>query len=160
MKGKKEGRNRTRVPWPQKRRANSERVAFRSTKLTPSSTASPLELHERRCMGRVVGISPVDHPRGQDTDRRPVAFERPHLDGGSVATEQVARLQIEGVLHIGSRVVERGVERFEVVPLRLRLGPPDKGEAERAEDGDEVVDHLRDGVASPGPGGARRESQV
>jgi hypothetical protein len=41
VKGKKEGRKRVRVSAPKKRRANSAMVALKSTKVIPSSTASP-----------------------------------------------------------------------------------------------------------------------
>ena len=41
VKGKKEGRKRTCAAGPQKRRANSASVAFRSTNVADSSTTSP-----------------------------------------------------------------------------------------------------------------------
>ncbi len=41
VKGKKEGRNLTCVPGPQKSLANSARVALKSTKVIPSSTTRP-----------------------------------------------------------------------------------------------------------------------
>ena len=62
-------------------------------------------------------------------------------------------------MRVERRVVRREVERAEVVPLRLRLGPLGDGEAELAEDLLDLFDDERDRMlgAAPLPPRGQRE---
>ena len=73
-----------------------------------------------------------------------ILLERAHLNRRRVRTQQRTFCEIEGVVHVHRRVVGRKVERSEVVPLRLALGPERDGESELAEDRDDFVDDERD----------------
>ena len=64
------------------------------------------------------------------------------------------RVEVEGVVHVHRRMIGREVEREEVVPVGLDLGPDRDGEADAAEDLDDLVHHPGDRVLRADP--ARR----
>ena len=65
------------------------------------------------------------------------------------------RVEVERVVHVHRRMVGREVEREEVVPLGLDLGPGGDGEAELAEDPDDLVDDPGDRDAPRRPSAPR-----
>ena len=70
------------------------------------------------------------------------------------------RVDVERVVHVHRRMVGREVEREEVVPLGLDLGPDGDGEAEPPEDLDDLVDDAGDRVLGPDPAPARRHGEI
>ena len=57
-----------------------------------------------------------------------------------------AALDIEGVVHLPRRMLGRDVEGGEVVEVVLDVRPLGDAEAHLAEDGDDLVDGLADGM--------------
>src|SRR5688572_23065488 len=129
VNGKYDGRKRTRALLPNRPRANSASVPLRSTKVTSSSTASPRADRTRaRVMHRT---DRAGRPcRRDDADRRLMLLHRADLYGRGVAAQQDAGCDVEGVVHVGRRMIERRVQRDEVVPVGFRLGPTRARETE------------------------------
>ncbi len=119
----------------------------------------PLDLHERGRVRGVVRVPPVDPARRDDADRGLVRLHRAHLHGRRVAPQQHRVDEVERVLLVRGRMVERRVERLEVVPLGVGLGAAGAREAEVAEDAPDLVDRLRDRM-EPAPATAPREGSV
>ena len=132
----------------------------------------PFDLVEHRRVGGVA-VGAVDPARRDDPQRRAVRHHRAHLHrarcacaAASRAAVRVRRLvgEIERVVHRPRRVALGHVERGEVVPVVLDLGPGGDREAEVGEDLGELVHHLADRVdrapaALPAPAASGRASR-
>ena len=120
----------------------------------------PLDLREGGGVRRVVGVPAVHHPGRDDADRRRMELHGTDLHRRRVAAQQQPRRQVQRVLLVGCRMVERRVEGDEVVPLGVHLGSARTGEAQAAKDGADVVDDLADRVHGAAPPAARGQGQV
>ena len=74
--------------------------------------------------------------------------------------QQAAALEIERVVRVERRMVGRKVERPEVVPLGLRLGPLGDGEPELAKDLLDLFDDERDRMFRAAPLPSRRQREI
>ena len=74
------------------------------------------------------------------------AFHRADLHGGSVGAQEPAIRQIKGVGFVARRMIGRGVERVEAMPLVLDVGSLRERETHSAEKPDRAVEHLRERV--------------
>ena len=77
-----------------------------------------------------------------------------------MAPQQDRVLEVEGVLLVGGRVVQRRVEGLEVVPLRVGLRAAHAGEPEPPEDPPDLVHGLGDRVPRAHPPGPPRQGEV
>ena len=108
----------------------------------------PFHLVEHRGV-RDVGVGPVDRAGRDDPDRGLHPLHRPDLDRRRVgAKDEIAGrgFDVERVLHVPRRVLRGKVEGLEVVIVALDVRSPPDGEAEAAEDGDDVRHRLGDGM--------------
>src|SRR6266545_3754081 len=82
------------------------------------------DLVEHRRVGRVQLVGAVHAPRADDVDRRPAVEHDPRLDRRRMGTQHQIRLvDVEGVHHGARRMVGCDVQRVEVEPFELDLGP-------------------------------------
>ncbi len=145
---------------PKKRRAKCESVALRSTKLTPSSTASPSIWANIGACEASKKSRRYTFPGTRTRTGRLVALQGPDLDGRCMRAQQRSALEVQRVVHVEGGVISREVERREVVPLGLGLRPEGDREAKLAEDVGDLVDDERDRVAPTRPHGAGGHRQV
>src|SRR5213596_3556470 len=147
VKGKNDGRNRTRVSALKKRRAKVASVALKSTKLIPSSTARP---------SICSNTGECDASNGS----RRVALQRADLHRRGVGPQQEIAAEEEGVLGVEGRMVLGEIQGVEVVALGLDVRPHRAGEAELVEDLADLVHHLRDEVQPARPAGAPGHGEI
>jgi hypothetical protein len=112
-----------------------------------------LDLVEHRRVRDVV-VATEHGARADDGHRRLARAHLAHLDRARVGTEQHAcigrgaiDLDPERVLHVGRRVIGREGELGEVVLFELDLGAVSDDEAERPEDLEKLVTHLKERVS-------------
>ena len=110
----------------------------------------PLDLVEHRHVRGVGGVA-AEHAAGHDhVDRRRLRLHHPDLHRRGVRAQHAScrarRVDVERVLHAARRVVGRHVERLEVVPVGLDLGPFGDLEAEADEHVLEPLPGLGDEV--------------
>ena len=133
-----------------------------------------LDLVEHRRVRRV-GVRAVGAAGGDDADRRFLVQHRADLDrrrvraeereggllvGGASGLRVDPLLEIEGVVHRPRGVRLGDVERGEIMPVGLDLGPGGDCEAEVGEDLGEFVHDLADRVDRAGGRGVRGERHV
>ena len=119
-------------------------------------------------MRRVEEVAAVHHARDDHAHGRRVLLQRAHLHRRRVRAQQHALTrgrvllsgEVERVVHVHRRMVRREVERLEVVPLALRLGPHRDREPELAEDRADLVDDRRDGVHRADPAAPRGHREI
>ena len=103
--------------------------AFQVRKRDVAIHHKALHLHEHRAVARIHLIH-AEHAAGHDEpERRFERHERARLTGGSVRTQHHAVVDIEGILHVARRMVERQVQLREVVIVILHLRTTKRGEA-------------------------------
>ena len=161
MNGKNEGRKRTAVDGEKNRRAKWVSVAFRSTKETPSSMASPSICLNAGACDAIEGVAAIDHAGHDHADRRRGRVHDADLHRRRVRAQQQApgtlfpggrrHVEVERVVQVHRRMVGGKVEREEVVPVGLDLGTQGDGEAEFAEDLRDLVDDRGDGMHGARP---------
>jgi len=93
-------------------------------------------------------VRPEHLAGGDDADRRLALLHRPDLHRRRVRTDQVRRLDIERVEAVARGVIERDVQRLEVVLLGLDLGAIDGIETELQENPRDLIPGLVDGMAA------------
>ena len=109
----------------------------------------PLDLVEHRGVGGVA-VAAIDAARRDDADRRRLRSHRADLHRRGVGAKHqralVLALDVESILHRPRRMVLGHVERGEIVPVVLDLGPLGDREAEVRENLGELVHHLAHGM--------------
>ena len=117
-------------------------------------------------MARVDVVLPVDAAGNDDPDRRLLREHRPDLDRRRVRPEEQPVAPFAPVLHeervdgVARRVVGREVQRLEVEPVGLDVGPVRDLVAEREERRLHATPHDRQRMQPPDARGARRERHV
>jgi hypothetical protein len=101
-----------------------------------------------------------DVARRDDPNGRRIRLQRADLHGRRVRAQEAAALEIERVVHVHRGMIRRKVQRAEVVPLVLGLGPRRDGEAQIAEDRLDFVHHDRDRMPGAPPLAARGHREV
>ena len=89
--------------------------------------------------------------RSRAGTRCPERLQRADLHGRGVCAQEPAALEIQRVVHVHCRMIGRKVQRAEVVPLVLGLGPGRDREAQITEDRLDFLHHDRDGVLGTAP---------
>ena len=111
-------------------------------------------------MRGIIRVSSVDPAGGYHPDRRIVALHGADLYRRGVAAQKHSFVKVQRVLLVRGRVVQRRVERNEIVPLRLDLRTAHAREAQRTKDLADLVHHPGDWVACASPGLTSGEGQV
>ena len=99
-----------------------------------------------------VAVAAIDPAGGDDPQGRAERLHRPDLHRRGVGAQHAGLLargawfQVESIVHRPRRMGFGHVERREIMPLVLDLGPFGDGEAEVGEDFRQFVHHLADGV--------------
>src|SRR5439155_18993033 len=107
----------------------------------------PFHLAEVRKPRRLRGIAPVHAARRDDVDRRVLdALHGAYLHRRRVRAQQQVGTEVEGVPALTRRMTGGEVQRLEVVPLSLNLGPELDLVAERLEHGLDLPADLRQDV--------------
>ena len=147
VNGKNDGRSRTPIFSPKKRRAKCRSTPFKSAKRDALVDAQPLDLVEHRRVRGVV-VAAIDRARRDDAHRRLLRQHRADLHRRRVrAQHDVGRaLDVERVLHVARGMILRHRQRFEVVEVGLDLRPVGDGEAELREDRLDLAPRQRDRV--------------
>ena len=65
--------------------------------------------------------------------------------------QQNATIDVEGVVHVCGWMIQRRVQRNEVVPVGLDLRPPRARESKPGQDRTDLIDHLGDRVPATPP---------
>ena len=169
VNGKNDGRNRVLVVGAEEPVREVDQRGLEVHERDPLVHREPLDLREGGRVRGVERIVAVDHARNDHPDRRRRLHQRPDLHRRRVGAEQQAAtrlalrrrgVEVERVVHVHRRVVRREVEREEVVPLGLHLGPDRDGEPELAEDLDDLVHDLGDRVLCTDPAMPGRHREV
>ena len=158
MKGKNDGRKRTLVVGREEPVGEVHQRGLEIDEGDALVHRQPLDLGERRRVRGVEGIVPVDQARDDDADRRRRLQQGSDLHRRRVGAQQqppalLARdrrgIDVQRVVHVHRRMVRGKVQRDEVVPLGFDLGTDGDGEAEPAEDLDDLIDDPGDRVLAP-----------
>ena len=115
----------TRVPRDLESTLKKEarRQGLTVSQLIRNILGSAFDLVEDRHVGGVGRVAAEDATGGDDVDRRLPVEHRPDLHRGGVRAQQVAALHVEGVLLVARGVLQRDVERFEVIVIKLNVRP-------------------------------------
>ena len=116
--------------------------------------------------GRVggIGILPVGLAGDDDADRRLLGLHRVDLNRRSMRAQKLAlsllvRMEEECIVHLARGMPFGEVQRGEIIIVGLDIRPLGDREAEVAEDGSDLVDHLADRVDTPALGGRLPDRQ-
>ena len=118
------------------------------------------KLGEDRKVGGIDFVATVGGARSDDSNRRCLAFHGPDLDAGGVGAEELAGIEVKGVLLISCRVVIRSVESVEAMELVLDFRPVGEGESHPAENRDRLVADVGQGMERAVMDGAGRKGGV
>ena len=127
VNGKNDGLKRALMSGPKsdvdERLDGAEQIAERDAAVD----REPLDLVEHGRVPGVERVAAVGTPRRHHVDGRALRFHRAHLHRRGVRAQHhlfgPAQLHVERVLHGAGRVAGREVERLEVEPVGLDLGP-------------------------------------
>jgi hypothetical protein len=82
------------------------------------------------------------------------------LHGRRVRAQQQIRRQVEGVVHVARRVVEREIQRLEVVVIVFDLGTEFDRKSHRNKDVFDLAQDKRNGMVGAGGGTNPRQGDV
>ncbi len=126
-------------------------VHLRWPSVIPLVDHQPFDLVEHRRVGGVA-VRAVGPSRRDQIERRLLRLHRADLHRRGVGPEQhrppvrIRPIQIETVVHRPRRMILGKIERGEIVPIVLDLGPGGDRKAEIGENLGELVHHLADRV--------------
>ncbi len=161
VNGKSLPRRRTSWSSPKTEHAELDEDPFQVAHLDVRPDDQPLDLMELDLRTRGNRLVAVAESREDEAyGLRGVLLHRPDLPRRCVGPEQDLGCDVERVLHISGRVVQRHVQEFEVVDVELHV----RGFVDRETHGREHVangpEHLRDRMKAAGPSGTRRQGHV
>jgi hypothetical protein len=159
VNGKYDGRRRVSSPWAEQCLDEVVESAAQVRHRQALGDGEPLDLVEHRGVRRVELVG-AEHLAGAHDVQRQVTLEhRPDLNRGSVRAQDqtgIGGVDEESVLHLTSRMVGAQVERVEVEPLGLDLGPLGDLPAHRDEDVADPLGDQLEGVTGAEPAAATR----
>ena len=123
----------------------------------------PLHLVEHGGVS-LVAVRAIGAPGAHHANGRGLAGHGAHLHGGSVGAQHLAVAfhigrQIKGVVVLAGGVIQRNVQRREVVKIRLHIWAFGNGKTHIRENRCDLVNHLADGVNAASALGRRAHRQ-